>query len=502
MSAVYRFGPFELNPATRQLLAEGQPVALGARALDVLVALIERRDRVVTKEELLQLAWPGLVVEEGNLPVQISALRKLLGSGAIVTVAGRGYRFAAPLTAHEPPPAEPGGASRAPLSVGVLPFQNVGGDPDQDYFADGMTGDIITELSRWRSLAVASRNWSFRFKGQAMEPAQLARELGVRYLVEGSVRRLGDRLRISAQLIDAESGLSLWSERFDRPIADLFAVQDELVRTIAGTLAGRVQASGTDRARRKPPASLDAYDLVLRGNALNWDDPEGAAEARQLFERAIVLDSTYGLAHSLLAVVIRREWENDPSIPAAQLERALALALRGVELTGDESTCHTILGQIYLDRRQFDLALHHTSRGAEINPVNQWNRADLGNVLAHIGCAEEGLTLLKEARRVDPYFGPGWYWRSLGLAEFVLGRYADAVADLERGAKPAVLTGLALLAACLAMVGDDARAQAVRDRCVATWPAATVERLAARIPLKDARDGAHFAEALRRAGLP
>ena len=280
MNTAYRFGGFELNPATRQLLAEGLPVALGARALDVLLALIERRERLVTKEELLELVWPGLVVEENNLQVQISALRKILGPQSIATIPGRGYRFAAPLGADEALPAAASAAavsSREPPSIAVLPFLNMGGDPEKDYFADGITEDVITELARWRSLAVTSRNSTFRFKGKSVDMQRLGHELGVRFLVEGSVRRMGERIRITAQLIDAESGNHVWGERFDRPMADLFAVQDQVVQTIVGTLVGRVQASGADRARRRPPSSLDAYDHVLRGNALPWDDPAAAA---------------------------------------------------------------------------------------------------------------------------------------------------------------------------------------------------------------------------------
>src|SRR5207245_1910256 len=195
------------------------------------------------------------------------------------------------------------------------PFLNMGGDPEKDYFADGITEDVITELSRWRSLAVTSRNSTFRFKGKSVDMQRLGRELGVRFLVKGSVRRMGERIRITAQLIDAESGNHVWGERFDRPLAELFAVQDQVVHTIVGTLVGRVQASGAERTRRKLPSSLDAYDHVLRGNALPWDDPASAAEAKRAFERAIEIDPGYGLPHSLLAALVGRDWENDLSAP-------------------------------------------------------------------------------------------------------------------------------------------------------------------------------------------
>ncbi|TMI43446.1 MAG: hypothetical protein E6H41_02905 [Betaproteobacteria bacterium] len=470
MNIAYRFGGFELNPATRQLLAEGLPVALGARALDVLLALIERRERLVTKEELLELVWPGLVVEENNLQVQISALRKILGPQSIATIPGRGYRFAAALGADEALPAAASSAaasSRESPSIAVLPFLNMGGDPEKDYFADGITEDVITELSRWRSLAVTSRNSTFRFKGKAVDMQRLGLELGVRFLVEGSVRRM-----------------------------------DQVVQTIVGTLVGRVQASGADRARRRPPSSLDAYDHVLRGNALPWDDPAAAAEAKRAFERAIEIDPGYGLPHSLLAALVGREWENDLSAPRETLDRAFALAQRAVELAEDESTCHTILGQFCLEQRLFDLALHHTARGVEMNPANQWNRADFGIVLSHIGRAEEGLELLRDARRADPYFGPGWYWRGLGVAQFVLRRHADAVPDFERGVTNNSLRALAMLAACHANLGQSERAREVVARCLAVQPGATVDKLVARMPFKDAGDSRHLAECLRLAGIP
>ncbi|MEX2649497.1 MAG: adenylate/guanylate cyclase domain-containing protein [Alphaproteobacteria bacterium] len=387
-------------------------------------------------------------------------------------------------------------------SVAVLPFVNMSSDPEQDYFADGMTEDIITDLSRWRSLAVASRNSTFRFKGKPVDMQRVGRELGARFLVEGSVRRMGERIRVTAQLIDAESGNHLWAERFDRPMADLFAVQDEMVRTIVGTLVGRVQASAAERAGRKPPSNWAAYDYVLRGNALPWDDPASAAEAKHAFERAIELDPGYGLPRSLLAVMLDHEWANDFSGSRETLDRAFALAQRAVELAENESTCHMMLGQICLERRSFDLALRHTERGVEINPVNQWNRADLGIVLSHIGRAEEGLETLRNARRVDPYFGPPWYWRGLGIAQFVLRRYADALADFDRGAASSRPWALAMMAGCCAKLGLADRAAELVARCLEGRPGVTIDKLVAKVPFKLAGDSDHLAECLRLAGIP
>ncbi len=208
-------------------------------------------------------------------------------------------------------------------------------------------------------LAVQSRSASFRYRGPAIDVKQVARELSVRYVLEGSVRRLGNRLRITAQLIDAETGAHVWAERFDRDAADLFAVQDEVVHTIVSTLAGRVQAADADRARRKPPAKLAAYECMMRGNALPWDDPAGAAEATRLFEQAIEIDPNYGFAHGVLAWMHHREWTEELSDSDALLDEAYALAKRAIALDSNESATFTILGHVCLLRRSFDLALEH-----------------------------------------------------------------------------------------------------------------------------------------------
>ena len=498
------FEHFVIDFAERELWVGGERAKIGARAFQLLAALAQRRGHVVNKDELLELVWPRMVVEENTLQVHISALRRVLGPETIVTAPGRGYRFTALPSSEQAKPSQttPAPLEREALTIAVMPFTSMEADERHDYFADGVTQDIITELSRWRTLAVTSRDSSFRFKGESLDVQKLGRELGVRFLVEGSVRRMADRIRVTAQLNDTETGRQIWGERFDRPIADLFAVQDEVVHTIVGTLVGRVYASVADRTRRKPPASLDAYDHVLRGNALRWDDPALEAEAISEFEQAIAIDPNYGLPHSLLAVLLCHKLERTLSGNGDLLDRAMALAQRAVELSADESTCHTILGQICLERRSFDLALRHTQRGVEINPANQWNRADLGIVLSYIGRAEEGFEMLCDAKRADSYFGPPWYWRGLGMAEFVLRRYADAVPNLERGAAPGSLRVPAVLAGCYAKLGHSERASETVARCLAVAPDAAVDSLLATVPYKNAMDSLHLAECLRLAGFP
>jgi TolB-like protein len=355
------FGDCALDTARRELSRGGEPVHIEPQVFDLLLHLIQNRDHVVSKDDLLSAVWHGRIVSESTLSTRIGEARCAVGDSGerqqfIRTVARRGFRFIGevrqePIESKKPEEE----TDRAPgdrPAIAILPFINLSGDPAQVYFSDGITEDIITDLSRWRRLAVRSRSASFRYRNAEADLGRIARELDVRYIVEGSVRRLGERTRISAQLIDTESGSHLWAERFDREIADVFRLQDEVVQTIVGTLVGRVQAADAERARRKPPASLAAYDCVLRGNALPWDDTKGIEEAARLFETAIEIDSGYGLAHALLAVMRYRHWYNDlRGSDDAALNEAYQLAMRAVDLAGNESTCFSILSQACLFRR-------------------------------------------------------------------------------------------------------------------------------------------------------
>jgi TolB-like protein len=384
----------------------------------------------------------------------------------------------------------------------VLPFVNMSGDPSQEFFSDGLTEDIITELSRWRRLlTVRSRSASSRYRGVAVDMKQVARELNVRYIVEGSVRRMGDRLRITAQLIDADSGSHVWAEKFDRAQEEIFAVQDRVVQTIVSTLVGRVQATAAERARRKPPSSLAAYECVVQGNALAWDDPAEAVEATRLFERAIVLDPGYAIAHALLAALCYARWRDEPGNSSARLDEAFAMARRGVELDDGDSTCHAILGSVCLLRRSFDEAVQYARRAVEINPNNQWNAADMGSILVYVGGSEEALGWFARAREIDPYFDPPWYWRGLAQAYMHLQRYADAVLMFgHMRARP--YKAAALMAACLAELGDTERARASVAECLARRPDFTVSWYMSKEPFKDPAEAARVAASLRLAGLP
>ncbi|HEU4517459.1 MAG TPA: TIR domain-containing protein [Steroidobacteraceae bacterium] len=387
------------------------------------------------------------------------------------------------------------------VSICVLPFANVGGDSEQEFFADGLTGDVITELARWRMLSVRPLSAVSRYRAGNTDAMRVAQELKVRYVVEGSVRRLGDRVRISVQLIDAETGEQLWADRFDRVQTEIFAVQDEVVRRIVGTLVGRVQTVLAERARRKPSASLAAYECVQRGNALPWDDPQAAAEATRLFEQAIALDPGYAIAHALLGTMRIGQWRNAPAGSDADIEEAYARCKRAVELDDSDSTCHSLLAHACLYRRLFELALMHMRRSVEINPNNAWNRADMGVVLTYTGPAEQAVDWLKSAREIDPYFDPPWYWRQWGQACMVLRRFEEALAMFEL-IPLRTLRASAYLAACRARLGGPEDARPYVAECLAGNPEFSVRHFMSKEPFRHAEDAAFLGESLRLAGLP
>jgi adenylate cyclase len=504
----------------------GHSVALRPQAFAVLRYLVERVGRLVTKDELMQALWPGLVVTDDSLVQCIHEIRRAFHDDdrlVLKTAPKRGYRLVLPADAvqHQPwgEPERPAGSDgetllraasatdrghlteRAKVSIAVLPFANMSSDREQEYFSDGITEDVITDLSRWPTIAVASRNSTSRFKGQRVDIRAAGRELGVRFLVEGSVRRLGARIRITAQLIDAQTGQQVWAERYDRPMAELFVLQDEVVRTIVGTLVGRVYMSAAEHLALRPPSNPAAYDLTMRANWLARDQPSTRAEAKRCFEQAIELDPGYGLPHSLLAVILIYDCHRRLAESSEVLDRAFALAKRGVELADHESTSHMALGFLYMERRSFDAALSHMERAVEINPANPATRADLGMLLSRIGRAEEGLEQLRDAKRADPYFGPSWYWSALGVAQFMLRRYAPALVDFEQGELRGADTS-AIVAGCCAKLGLVKRARELVAHCLAIQPEATIGGLVSRTVFKEASDSEHLAECLRLAGMP
>jgi TolB-like protein len=501
-----RIADLRVDPALDEICRDGHTIKLEPKAMQLLMCLVERAGEVVSVDELLDLVWKDVVVSPDSVYAAVAALRRTLGDDPktpkyIANVVRRGYRLIAPVSPWVDTVARASSAQPDKPSIAVLPFANLSGDPAQDYFSDGITQDIITELSRWRLLAVRSGSASFRYRGVAVDLKQVARELEVRFLVAGSVRRMGERMRINVQLVDAETGNDIWVEKFDRRSDEIFEVLDRVVQTLVSTLVGRVQVSVNERSRRKTPASLAAYECVLKCNALSWDDPAGAAEARRLVEKAIELDPEYGMAYALLSALSFSRWTDGPLSSEAALERSYVLATRAVELDPSESTCQALLGAVHMQRRSFDAALQYSRRAVELNPNNQWNAADLGSMLVYVGQSEEALVWLSRAREIDPYFEEPWYWRITGLAHMNMQRYAEALAMFSR-ARVRAYPFAALTAACHARLGDGAYARASAAECLSMHPEFSVEKFMSRQPFKIPAEAERLAASLRLAGLP
>ncbi|MCW5774094.1 MAG: winged helix-turn-helix domain-containing protein, partial [Rhodospirillaceae bacterium] len=312
MPVDYAFGPFRLDAKLGILLRGAEPIGVGQRAVALLRLLVERAGEPVAKDDLIAAAWPGLAIEDSNLTVQMAALRKALGAGGgaawIETLARRGYRYVGPPVAagaSEADRREPAPALALPPkpSVVVLPFANLGDDPEQAYFTDGMVDDIITGLGRIKWLFVIGRGTTFAYKGRTVQPKDVGRELGVRYLLDGSVRKAGDRVRINCQLIDTASGAQAWAARFDRRLDDVFALQDEIAAAVVAALEPGLRRAEIERIRRKRPDSLDAYELVLKAQPdVDSGMPEQVTRALAHLERSLALLPTYALAHAQAAM--------------------------------------------------------------------------------------------------------------------------------------------------------------------------------------------------------
>ncbi len=340
----------------------------------------------------------------------------------------------------------------------MLPFDNLSGQPEETYFSDGITEDIITGLARFRSLFVIARNSSFAFRGKSTDLAEIGRRLGVSYLLEGSVRRAGARVRITAQLIEAATGAHLWAERYDRSLDDVFAVQDEVAQTIVSTLVGRIEDARLQQSLRKPTTSLAAYDFLLRGLAYNRGDTDGHNRlACEMFEKAVALDSRFALALSYHALT-RVAQDGHAGAPAEVLDAAFAEAKHAIELDPLESCCHRVLSTICLYRREYDMAEQYLRRAFDLNPNDADGLIIKGRLLAFRGRPEEALVCLEAAGRLNPLH-PRWYDVHFGIALYSLRRFAEAAQAFKQMPLPSSWSN-ARLAACYAQLERTAEAQA------------------------------------------
>jgi len=543
---MFQFEGYTLDLVRNALRAADREVALRPKTFELLRYLVENPDRLVTKEELLKAIWPNVTVTDHVLAHCVSEVREAIGDGnqaIIKTIPRRGYRFAAPVVrvaanavtpgtvgvsplpsypppragegrmtdTCETPAAVPGGRVGASLdrpSVAVLPFANLNGDPQQDYFSDGMTEDIITELSRFSELLVIARNSSFQYKGRAVDIRQVGRELNARYVLEGSVRWSGDRIRIAAQLIDAVTGAHRWAERYDCELHDAFAVQDEMARTIVATLTTHVNRAEVERALFKPPAAWDAYEYYLRGAEaflLHRSRRAKASlnEARRLLEQSLVIDPAYARAAAMLSWThihaYIEPFDGDYLNPAA-LDRAVELAQTAVHLDPYLPQARAQLGHVLLFKREHDTAMAEFERAFALNP----NFIDFRFALA-LGFAGEharAIEVLEASIRVDPFEPYAFY--PMGRAHYMLKRYGEAVHWLRECAsrQPNLQSSHAMLASTYAQLGRLEEARKATAEVLRINPGFTIEGYKRLLVYKAPKDTEHRIDGMRKAGLP
>jgi TolB-like protein len=522
----FSFGDYEIDVERRELRRAKSLVHVEPQVFDLLVYLVQNRDRVVSKEDLIASVWGGRIVSDSTLTSRINAARNAVGDSGedkklIRTIARKGLRFVGavriqpndnePAKVTDLPPDEIQEQLRTTLplpdrpAIAVLPFTNMSGDPEQEYFSDGISEDIITALSKLRWFFVIARNSSFMYKGKSVHLKQVAEELGVGYVVEGSVRKGGDRVRITAQLNDVTTGSHIWAERYDRDLADVFAVQDEITEAIVAAIEPQLYAAENFRAQRKPPDSLDAWDLVMRALSHYWRvTRQDNVVAQALLEKAIAIDPNYGQALGVLAAShtfsAHMGWE-DMATVAPIAERAAQAAILA---DSKDPWAHYALGCFYLFARRFDDSLAEFEWALRLNPNFSLAQGYYGLTLAYCGRSEDAELAARRALRLSPhdplsavYFGIASY------SEYVGRNYEAAIRLAREGIRRrADFVGAhRVLTAAAGMAGQDDVAKAALRELRRAQPNISLNWIAKQMPIKHDTERDHYLAGFRRAGL-
>ena len=526
----FHFSDHVLDPGVRELTRGGENIAVEPQVFDLLIYLVENRDRVVTKDDLIETVWDGRIVSESTLTSRINAARRAVGDSGkdqavIRTLARKGFRFVGDVSATaatEPrdelpqleasppavPSAEPLRQHQPPLdrpAIAVLPFVNISGESEQEYFSEGISEDIITALSKLRWFYVVARNSSFSYKRKTAHLRQIGEELGVGYVVEGSVRKDGGHVRITAQLNDVVTGSHLWAERYDRNLADVFAVQDEITQAVVAAIEPQLYAAEDFRARRKTPDNMDAWDLVMRALQHYWRvTRQDNLVAQALLEKANTVDPGYGQALSLLAAchtwAAHMGWAEMPS-SIVVAERA---ALAAIRADSEDAWAHYALASVYLFDKRFDDCIAEFELALRLNPNFSPARGLYGMALSYRGRCEEGDRAAREALRFSPrdpfaaiYCGIAAYCQYSGR------NYEEAI-RLSREAlrqRSDFVGAHRVLTAAAAMAGqDDVAKSALQDLRVAQ-PNISLGWIESRMPFERDADREHYLKGFRLAGL-
>ena len=522
MSRIYRFERFTLDLAGGCLRAEDREIALRPKSFKLLRHLVENAGRLVSKDELMKALWPNVIVTDDSLKRCVSEVRIALGDEAqqiVRTVPRRGLRFIArlsqpatelaplvsPIVASDSLPEFPPLPDKP--SIAVLPFQNLGGDL-QEYFADGIVEEIITALTRFSALFVIARNSSFAYKGRSIDVRQVGRELGVRYVLEGSARRSEDRLRITGQLIEAATGTHLWADRFEGRLTDIFDLQDEMTTKVVGALSPKLQMAEIERAKHKPTESLQSYDCYLRGLAsFHREERSANRDALHMFYKAIELDPDFATPHGMAAWSycqrLRNGWTDD--LPRDRVETK-RLALRAAALSRDDAVALCASGlALALIGRELDAGTALIDRARELNPnlaiawsFSAWVRIWLGEPELAI---EHGMRAVRLSP-LDPLLHSAR--TAIAWAHFIAGRYETAAswAETARRDMGHFQGALRILAASHALLGRFEEARKVTGQIRQLYPELRIADAIETSPFRRPDDLSRYIKGLRIAGLP
>lgn len=476
MSESFRFGRFELRPTERLLLADGSPAPLGSRAFDLLLCLVTHRDRVLSKAEVLEQVWPGRVVEENNLSVHVSALRKVLGARAIATVSGQGYRFTLTVQPGASAEAAAAAASASPRpTIAVLPFNVLSDDRRIAYFAQGLVEDVIALLARVPGFLLISHASSSLFRNPQLPLQDVARELGVRFLVQGSVRPRADALRVSLQLVEAASARILWSGQFDSRADEAVDAQEEIARGIISELEPELTRAEIAHIRRQRPDNLDAwahYHAAVGTLAAKGWSAEGIAAARAELRRSIARDPDLGLGHAQygLLTILEANIGMVADTPALRAD-VLASADAAIALDSGSSEVLGYAGCALCDLGHFPRGIEILERALELNPSNAQAHVALGAALALDGKLDAGIQRLRYGMKISPRDRRLGFWGwLLGCFLLRLDRIDDALAEARTACRsdPRFHLAHVLQAGCLDRRGAiDEAVEALREarRC-------------------------------------